>query len=131
MWLKKANAWIDDLSEISNIQKVSAHHDGYDRFGVVHRRDLQFSESEWQLDVIDILQCGDEQKKFAEIYYHFAPEVDIKPGSVEHCWTATWQGRQKRLVIYTDPCWSYEVVKGSTNPITGVVFSGARRKSPV
>jgi hypothetical protein len=130
MWLRKANAWIDDLSEVGNIQKVSAHHDGYDSLGVVHRRELQFSESEGQLDVIDRLQGGDEQKKFAEIYYHFAPEVDIKPGPVDHCWTATWEGRQKRLLIYTDPCWNYAVVKGGTNPVAGWYSPALEEKIP-
>jgi len=113
-----------------NIQKVSAHHDGYDRFGVVHRRELQFSQSEGQLDVIDTLEGGDEQKKVAEIYYHFAPEVDIKPGPVEHCWIATWQGRKKRLLIYTDPCWDYAVVKGGTNPVAGWYSPALEEKVP-
>ena len=130
MWLKKANAWIDGLSEVDDIQKVSAHHDGYDRFGVVHHRELQFSRSEGQLDVIDTLEGADEQNKVAEIYYHFAPEVDIKSGPVEHCWIATWQGRKKRLLIYTDPCWNYEVVKGGTNPVAGWYSPALEEKIP-
>ena len=80
---------------------------------------MKFSTSSGQLDVIDTLQGNGGQTELAEIYYHFSPEVDIKPGPVDHCWVATWKGRQKRLLIYTDPCWNYEVVKGGTNPITG------------
>ena len=80
--------------------------------------------------MIDILQGADEQKKFAEIYYHFAPEVDIKSGPVDHCWTATWQGRKKRLLIYTDPCWGYAVVKGVRTRLQDGILRRSKKKVP-
>lgn len=130
MWLKKANAWIDGLEKKEGIQIVKAHHDGYAHLGLVHRRELRLSVSGGQLDVVDTLQGNLDQKEFAEIHYHFAPEVEIKPGPAEHCWTATWAGRRDRLFIYTDPRWKYEVLKGETDPIAGWYSPALEEKVP-
>lgn len=130
MWLKKANSWIDGFSETNNIQRVSAHHDGYAHLGIIHSRELRFSPLCGKIDVIDTLQGKDGQTEFAEIYYHFAPEVDIRPGPTVHSWTASWLGSQKRLHIFTDPCWNFGVFKGSTNPIAGWYSPALEEKVP-
>lgn len=130
MWLSKANVWIDNYTENTNLQIVRAHHDGYAHLGIVHSRELQFSATGKQLDIVDTLQGNGGHTEHAEIYYHFAPEVSIHPGPVDHCWIATWEGRQRQLVIYTDPCWKDEVVKGGTNPIIGWYSPALEEKVP-
>ena len=43
MWHKKANARINELSEVLEVQKVAASHNGYNDLGVTHSREIRFS----------------------------------------------------------------------------------------
>lgn len=130
MWLRQADAWIDSSSEISDIQEVGGHHDGYGHLGVIHHRSLRFSSVDRQLEVLDTLRGSGEKAKLAEIYYHFAPDVDITPEPGGHYWVATRKGSEKRLIVYPDPSWRYEVVRGGTNPISGWYSPGLEEKVP-
>jgi len=130
MWGKKASAWVDKLEEISNIQVVTASHDGYRHLGFTHSRTLRFSPADAQLELVDELKGSGRQTELAEIYYHFAPGVDIEWIAADRCWVATREGRQKRLRIYTDASWKYEIARGNTNPISGWYSPALEEKVP-
>ncbi len=130
MWLDKANARIDEFKNNINDQYVKAHHDGYKRLGVIHCRELLFSAKDCRLDIIDDIACDGEQIELAEIYYHFAPDVDITLGSIENCWIATRIGQVKQMLIHTDPSWDFELIKASTSPISGWYSPALEEKVP-
>ncbi|MEE9304419.1 MAG: alginate lyase family protein, partial [Thiotrichaceae bacterium] len=130
MWLAKANAWIDDFKEDNTSQFVRAHHDGYKTLDITHSREIRYSATDNQFEILDQL-TGDQQKtQLAEIYFHFAPDVDIKPGADENSWIATWNGLEKQLLINTDPAWQFEITRGGTNPISGWYSPALETKVP-
>jgi len=130
MWSRKANALLDEVSESECIQVVRAHHDGYAHFGVVHHREIRLSASSTQLDITDRLEGAGTTTELAEIFYHFAPEVDIVPGPEGHSWIASRKGCRTQILIYTDPEWSYSLLKGSTQPIAGWYSPALEEKVP-
>jgi len=101
MWLRKAVAGFEAVAEENNeiYQIVKGRHDGYAAIGVSHCRELKLSAAKQQLEIVDTLKSRGRQGKVAEIYYHFAPDVDIEPGPEAHCWIAVREDRKKRLVI--------------------------------
>jgi len=130
MWGKKANARIEGFEEVSGIQTVTAFHDGYKHLGITHSRTVRFSPADAQLEVVDELKGGGQRTKPAEIYYHFAPGVDIEWVAADRYWIASREGRQKRLRIYTDSSWQYEVVRAGANPISGWYSPALEEKVP-
>ncbi len=130
MWGRKAGAWIENLEEISDIQMVTAFHTGYKHLGLTHSRTLRFSPADARLELVDELKGAGGRTELAEIYYHFAPGVDIEWIAAERCWVATREGSQKRLRIYTDLSWKYEITRGNANPISGWYSPALEEKVP-
>ena len=130
MWGRKAGAWIENLEEVSGIQIVTACHDGYRHLGLTHSRTLRFSPADAQLELVDALRGAGRRTELTEIYYHFAPGVDIAWTAAERCWIATREGRKKRLRIYTDSSWKYAVTRAGVNPISGWYSPALEEKVP-
>ena len=66
----------------------------------------------------------------AEIFFHFAADIQINPGPAEHCWTATRAGSERELVLHTDPGWHFECFRGSIDPISGWYSPALEEKLP-
>lgn len=130
MWSKKATAWIEKFEEDAGVQIASACHDGYQHIGVTHSRTLKFSPVCTQLELVDLLNVVDHQAVVAEIYYHFAPEVDIKWDSKDSCWVARCHGQEKILLVYTDQSWDFKLFKGELDPISGWYSPTLEEKVP-
>ncbi len=130
MWLEKANAWVDDFINDGDNQCVRGHHDGYKQIGVIHSREIRFLTADRKLEITDNLAVDGGKTELAEIYYHFARDVDIEPGSIENSWVATRKSQKKRLVIYTDPSWKFELNRAITDPISGWYSPALEEKVP-
>jgi len=130
LWLRKAHAWIEKASESDGIQVVRGCHDGYQGQGVRHCRELRLLPAAGLLEVLDELTGADDHTDFAEIHYHFAPDVDITPGPAANCWVASRPGSDRRLVFYMDPLWECALARGSTNPVSGWFSPALEEKVP-
>lgn len=130
MWSEKADAWIDSSDNNNKYQEVTGLHDGYRHLGVIHRRRLRLWEAEQCIEILDRLEGIGRRAELAEIYYHFAPDVDIRPGSENSQWLITRKGRSTRLILHADPSWNFEVARGSVKPISGWYSPALEEKVP-
>jgi hypothetical protein len=128
MWLRKAHAWIEEMSSSRAAQYVRAAHDGYERVGVIHRRHLRVSPMKGELEVTDAVSGA--CPGIAEIFFHFAPDVRVVLDAENARWVATRQGSRRRLCFSMDPVWTCAVHRGTLNPILGWYSPALDKKVP-
>jgi len=77
LWLRHAEATVDEFLCSPGLQLLVAHHDGYRRLPdpVRHRRTWRYDTADVTLTVCDELLCSGEHA--AEIFWHFAPECQV------------------------------------------------------
>jgi hypothetical protein len=66
----------------------------------------------------------------AEIFFHFAPDVQITHSSVDKCWIAMRTDCDRRLMLYTDPSWQFESFRACTDPVLGWYSPALEEKIP-
>lgn len=128
LWLHKANATILDLDNDIYNQYVKASHDGYRGAGITHARELRCKPQSGEIEVLDTLEGS--LPHTAEIYFHFAADVQLIQGPADHSWTAVREGSERQLLLYTDPAWHFESFRGSTDPILGWYSPALEQKIP-
>jgi hypothetical protein len=77
LWLRHAEATVDEFTCSPALQRLVAHHDGYRRLAdpVTHRRTWRYDPAGATLEVCDELLCSGTHT--AEIFWHFAPECRV------------------------------------------------------
>ncbi|HVS78392.1 MAG TPA: alginate lyase family protein, partial [Steroidobacteraceae bacterium] len=77
LWLRHADATVDEFLCAPALQVLVAHHDGYRRLAdpVRHRRTWRYDTSDATLAVCDELLCS--RTHGVEIFWHFAPECRV------------------------------------------------------
>jgi hypothetical protein len=77
LWLRHAQATVDEFVCSPDLQRLVAHHDGYRRLAdpVTHRRTWRYDTAAATLEICDELLCAGAH--FAEIFWHFAPECQV------------------------------------------------------
>jgi Heparinase II/III-like protein/Heparinase II/III N-terminus len=130
LWLRHAQATVEEFSCSPGLQVLVAHHDGYRRLAdpVTHRRTWRYEAASATLDVGDELLCGGSHG--IEICWHFAPEcrVVLQEGRV----LAERDGR--RVEVEPPAALAVSLVRGRTGahgtPALGWVSSGFDLKAP-
>ena len=117
MWLRKADAWLEDVSENNDIQIAKGCHTGYQHLGVKHCREIQYSPEKRELTIIDYLEGGNSLP--AEIHFHFSPDIDLVLGKEKYLCRVFHKNSDRQLSIYMDNNWKFSVAKGKTEPILG------------
>ncbi len=118
MWLRKADAWFDNVLENPNIQIIKGCHNGYQQLGVKHCREIQYSPSSKELTIIDYLESGNSVLP-VEIHFHFSPNVSLVLNQNTYLCDASNSDSNKKLCIFLDKNWDFRIAKGETNPILG------------
>ncbi|HEV2443536.1 MAG TPA: alginate lyase family protein [Steroidobacteraceae bacterium] len=77
LWLRHAEATVDEFLCSPGLQVLVAHHDGYRRLAdpVLHRRTWRYDTAASMLTISDELGCSGTHT--AEIFWHFAPECQV------------------------------------------------------
>ncbi|MGH8303933.1 MAG: alginate lyase family protein [Steroidobacteraceae bacterium] len=77
LWLRHADATVEEFVCSPGLQVLVAHHDGYRRLPdpVTHRRTWRYETESATLSVCDELLCSGEHT--AETFWHFAPECQV------------------------------------------------------
>jgi Heparinase II/III-like protein/Heparinase II/III N-terminus len=127
LWLHKARATVLEFKN-NKLQYVKACHDGYRADGITHVRELSLNPQAGEIEVIDTLEGNPAE--VAEIFFHFAPDIQLLRGPGDNCWVATRQGSQRQLTMYMDPAWSFDSFHGSTDPILGWYSVALEEKMP-
>ena len=117
MWLRKADARLEDVLENSNMQIAKGWHNGYQHLGVKHCREIQYSPSRKELMVIDYIEGGNATP--AEIHFHFSPDIELMLDKKEYLCKASHKNSHHQLSIHFDENWELSICKGETNPILG------------
>jgi len=117
MWLRKAHAWIEAVSEKGGVQYARACHDGYGHVGVSHCREIHYSIPTREFKIVDNLVGG--RSLNAAIYFHFAPDVKLTFESKSGDWVAVRPNSKCRLTIRSVAPWEFSVLTGETDPILG------------
>ena len=77
LWLRHAQATVDEFLCAPDLQVLTAHHEGYRRLPdpLLHRRTWRYDTSQPTLTVSDELLCRAEHT--VEIFWHFAPQCRV------------------------------------------------------
>ena len=128
MWTQKAKGRLLHLGEIDGIQQAAGEHDGYQRLGVNHQREIRFDPGKNELQVIDNLTSKGEN--LAEIYLHFAPDINLVQDGDMGYWIATRSNSSRRLVLKPDKQLTMDVKKGRDHSPLGWYSPSLERKVP-
>ena len=115
MWTQKASASLLNVQDKNGVQTAVGEHDGYKRFGVSHRRTVNFQAQE--IELIDEVSGGENIK--AEICFHFAPDIKVENEEKTGSWIVTRPNSNRRLIFVFDKAWEVKSVKGVEKPILG------------
>lgn len=128
LWLEKAVSVIEESSRSEKYQYVKATHDGYISIGFRHTRELRYTMENGAVEITDTVDgTGDG---VAELFFHFAPDIQVKRAAAENCWIATRQNCDKELEFYTDRNWEFGIFCASKNPILGWYSPALEEKVP-
>jgi uncharacterized heparinase superfamily protein len=128
MWLKKARAHIENHGVLDEIQYVIGSHDGYRDAGIEHVREVRLAPAQCEIKVTDSLNGATTGE--AEIFFHFAPDVQINHSTADNCWIAKRTDCDYRLMLYTDSLWQFESFVACTDPILGWYSPALEEKIP-
>ena len=128
MWTHKANGRMIHVGEKDGIQEAVGEHDGYQRLGVSHQRAVRFDPGKNEVQIIDNLTSKGEN--LSEIYFHFAPDIDLVQDEDAGHWIATRPNSSRRLVLKPDNQWTMDVQEGRENPVLGWYSPSLEQKVP-
>ncbi len=117
MWLRKADAWLEDVLVNANMQSALACHNGYQHLGIKHCREIQYSPATRELTIIDFLEGGNSEP--AEIHFHFSPDINLVLNEDKYLCEASNNNSNQQVRIMLDENWKFNIVKGETDPILG------------
>ncbi len=117
MWLRKADAWLENVSENNNIQIAKGCHNGYQQLGINHCREIQYSPADKELTIIDHLEASNSVP--AEIHFHFSPDISLVLNDSICLCDALNKNSNKKLHMTLDNNWEFSIVKGNIDPILG------------
>lgn len=117
MWVKQANAQMGEPVEEGAIVRLWGEHDGYERFGVRHRRELLLDRKADALEITDHVQLASGRETTLELNFHFAPDVAV---TLENCTAnATRAGSADSIRMDLDRNWAWRLYRASEAPMAG------------
>ncbi len=127
MWLDHYKCTVLCAETNSEKDIVKAKHNGYEKIGVSHTRELIFDKQLLQIKIIDILES--KENVFIEMPFHFHPSIEIKKDKENLFELINKNGRNAQL--QTDEKLKTSVVKGQTEPeIAGWYSKSFLEKEP-
>ncbi len=128
LWMRHADARLEDVGCDSRSQWARGSHDGYRRLGVLHRREVRLDVDALQLDLEDEFE-GSGAHHFS-LQLHFAPEVSLVSGDAPGAWDVRHAGSPCRGRLELDPGWSWQCFSGCEEPIRGWYSPAFGKKVP-
>lgn len=113
-WGRKAKAELTLLDENDDAITFSAHHDGYKKLGVTHKRHVKFDrDSRWIIS--DELHGNGVHK--ADVYFHLAPCIFERDDSKEII--CVFNKSKIRFQFQSPQVLTVNIINGRKNPIMG------------
>ena len=129
LWVKKYKSSIIDQALNNNTDHVRATHNGYQKEGVQHIRDIVFDRLKNEFQIFDTLIVTKNRKVELEIPFHFHPEVSVV-STAENCFLIT-KDNIRTTEFYLDEKLHSEMIKGQVSPqILGWYSGSFLKKEP-
>ncbi len=129
LWAKKYKSSILDLALNKNIDHVRATHDGYQKEGVQHIRDIVFDRLQNEFQIFDSLILTKNRKVEIEIPFHIHPEMSVV-STADNCYLIT-KDNIRTTEFYLDEKLSSKIIKGQVSPqILGWYSGSFLKKEP-
>ena len=107
---------------------VVAEHDGYQRIGVTHRRELSLDKTKNTLRIVDDIILDHPGEHILDVPLHLHPAVTIDTLN-EATYVLKTDGA-RTVTVRPDPLLTLSVVKGQTDPLLGWYSSSFQKKEP-
>lgn len=118
LWLRHARArLVGGGSESQGVQWAAGEHDGYKRLGAVHTRRVELDKTASRVTLSDEVQ-GKGAHELA-MHFHFAPDVQVRPGPYSGTWLATKSGTAREMILTVNDAWQWHVFHGCDTPRLG------------
>ncbi len=78
LWLNHYKCKITKLDLSKNNDTVVAQHNGYQKLGIIHSRELRIEKDNNRISIIDTIQCKQKGEYYIEIPFHLHPNIKIK-----------------------------------------------------
>lgn len=128
MWVKSANAHMSDPVEEGAVIRLAGEHDGYQRFGALHQRELQLNTETDDLVITDNVRLSADRATTLELNFHFAPDVVVMlEGSSA---IATRPDSSDSIRLELDPSWEWRLYRASEAPMAGWYSPKLGHKEP-
>lgn len=114
LWIRKYRTCILDLDLNGNYEHVKATHDGYSRDGVQHVRDIVFSRSNNEYQILDTVIVHKKSNICVEIPFHIHPNLSVTYSSGNNFIISGDKIRKTK--IHIDGKLQPEVIYGQVNP---------------
>jgi uncharacterized heparinase superfamily protein len=117
MWVKRANAQMAAPVEEGAVVRLSGEHDGYQRFGAQHQRELMLDRDTDLLEITDHVLLDSEHAVTLELNFHFAPEVALTlEGNTA---VAVRPDSAASIRMDLDDGWEWQLFRASESPMAG------------
>ena len=129
LWIRHAHATLTSVAtDAAGWQFANGSHDGYEKIGIEHRRQVRVSPAADCIEIEDEL-AGTGRHGF-RLNFHFAPDIHIMPADSAGEWLAGRGNSACRLRILVDAHWQWTVYRGSESPRLGWYSASLGVKEP-
>ena len=129
LWVRHYKTKVEEWSSSQEIDHLIASHDGYNRLGIYHSREIDFDKIKMEIRIKDILFSNKKRSYFIEIPFHLHPKIRIENLGVSAFVLKT--PSERSVEISTDRRMKSKVIKGRVSPeITGWYSGSFLQKEP-
>ncbi|MDO8946009.1 MAG: alginate lyase family protein [Desulfocapsaceae bacterium] len=115
LWIRHAPVQFEGCGITENDgQWAAGSHRGYAK--IAHRRKIEYRKRAEEIHILDTV-TGKGHHELTQ-NFHFAPDIEIKC-NIDNVWVATKGQSLFTLAITGQAGWSWQVLRGSTEPISG------------
>jgi uncharacterized heparinase superfamily protein len=128
LWLKHYKINLIESSMNEENDKIIASHDGYNGYGIFHKREVIFNKIENSIILNDSIEAINDKEFFVEFPMHFHP--DMNPVKEDTGITVYDKNRTPMIKILTDANFEVNILKGNESPIIGWYSESFYQKEP-
>ncbi|GAB3915982.1 hypothetical protein GCM10028804_01560 [Larkinella terrae] len=114
-WLNHYDVTIQKAESNKHSDEISASHNGYNRIGCSHQRQMEFDKLTNRLLIHDQIDSKHGSNHTVEVLFHVHPSVRFRAKSRNH-FVLSHPQTKRLVVLQIDPSLQVEVVNGQMHP---------------
>ena len=114
LWLQHYKCKVLHAETSDEKDTIKATHNGYERSGITHTRELIFDKQSLNIKITDNIESKKNDAYFIELPFHFHPLIEIKAKN-EHCFELT-NKNGRNVQLQTDKKLKTKLVYGQIEP---------------